>query len=159
MFVERNTKSSRHCWPRRTKNLRVLETLHVSKTIGMNLKQTVPLLLVTDIQRSLEFYRDGLGFPLLRSWELDGQLQWCWLQQGEAALMLQQATDEDPPPATWGKGLTLYFLCDDVDALYSTLAERNVGASQPATSFYGMRQSHVVDPDGYALCFEHPTDD
>ena len=73
--------------------------------------------------------------------------------------MLQQATDEDPPPARWGKGLTLYFLCEDVDALFSALAERNVGASQPATSFYGMRQSHVVDPDGYALCFEHPTDD
>ena len=125
----------------------------------MNLQQTVPLLLVTDIARSAQFYCDGLGFQLLRRWEPEGELAWCWLQQGDAALMLQRATDEDPPPKTWGRGLALYFLCDDVDALYSTLSVRNMPATAPATAFYGMRQTHVTDPDGYQLCFEQPTAD
>jgi hypothetical protein len=30
-------------------------------------------------------------------WESDGQLAWCWLQHGSAALMLQQADEKDAP--------------------------------------------------------------
>ncbi len=30
-------------------------------------------------------------------WEPDGQLAWCWLQHGGAALMLQQADEKDAP--------------------------------------------------------------
>ena len=123
----------------------------------MTLQQTVPLLLAADLRASADFYCRQLGFEVVRQWEPDGALAWCWLQQGGAALMLQQACDEDPPPAAWGKGMTLYFLCDAVDAFHRELTERNVTASTPEDAFYGMRQMFVTDPDGYALCFETPT--
>lgn len=123
----------------------------------MGLRQTVPLLLVSRISQSNSFYCDSLGFQPVRCWEPSGELMWCWLQHGDAAVMLQQATEEDPPSAEWGKGLTLYFICDDVDGLFHAMQERGVSATEPTDAHYGMRQTFVSDPDGYNLCFEQPT--
>ena len=119
------------------------------------LKSTVPLLLVSNLERSLECYRDGLGFELKNQWERDGTLAWVWLQDGGAALMLQQACEnEDPPPESWGKGMVLYFICDDAERLHRDFIERGIGATEPSVTFYRMKQTHVTDPDGYHLCFE-----
>ncbi len=120
-------------------------------------QQTVPLLFVSEISESHEFYCDGLGFDMAGKWEPDGQLAWCRLQHGGAALMLQQAREEDPPADTRGKGVTFYFICDDADALYEEITGRGIKASEPADAFYGMRQTFITDPDGYELCFESPT--
>ena len=94
-----------------------------------------------------------------RRWEPNGEVMWCWLEHGEAAVMLQQATENDPPPAAWGKGCSLYFICDDVDLLFREFKERGATATDPTDAFYGMRQTFVTDPDGYQLCFEQPTSD
>ena len=123
----------------------------------MRVQQTVPLLLVSDISASREFYCRGLGFEVTRKWEPDGQLAWCWLVLGGAALMLQQAEEEDPPKATWAKGVTIYFLCEDAEAVYRGVTDRGVRATRPKTAFYGMNQTVATDPDGYVLCFESPT--
>ena len=43
------------------------------------IRELVPLLFVADIQRSLAFFRDQLGFEVTASWELAGNLAWCRL--------------------------------------------------------------------------------
>lgn len=116
--------------------------------------QTVPLLIVSDLAASRTFYCDGLGFEMANSAEHDGTIFWCWLEQGGAAVMLQQACDEDPPASERGKGVTFYFLCDGADAVYRDITARGVQATKPAVAYYGMNQTFVSDPDGYALCFE-----
>ena len=55
-----------------------------------NLTQVVPFLGVTDIERSLRFYLDGLGFAIKHKWEPEGRIRWCWLTRGGASLMLQE---------------------------------------------------------------------
>ena len=121
--------------------------------------QTVPLLVVSDINRSQRFYCDGLGFETTSTWEPDGKLAWCWLRHGGAALMLQQACDQDPPASERGKGVIFYFICEDADATHRHITERGVQATKPKIAFYGMNQTFVKDPDGYELCFENPTTD
>ncbi len=121
--------------------------------------QTVPLLLVCDIDRSRRFYCDGLGFEMTGTWEPDGKLAWRWLRHGGAALMLQQACDEDPPAADRGKGVVFYFLCEDADAMHRHITDRGVRATKPKVAFYGMNQTFITDPDGYELCFENPIND
>lgn len=124
----------------------------------MLLKRTVPLLVVSDIDRSQAFYCDQLGFGVANSWEPDGKLAWCWLEAGDAPLMLQQACKGDPPLSTCGKGVTFYFICEDAEAIFRELKNRGVDATEPSVTFYGMKQTFVTDPDGYELCFENPTD-
>ena len=70
--------------------------------------------------------------------------------------MLQQATAEDPPADSWGRGVTLYFLCDQASEAYKRFRERGIEASSPTETFYRMNQVFVTDPDGYRLCFENP---
>lgn len=49
------------------------------------------------VQRSVEFYREWLGFNLTGEAENDGKMFWCSMERGGSAIMLQQAEEEDGP--------------------------------------------------------------
>jgi uncharacterized glyoxalase superfamily protein PhnB len=118
-------------------------------------KELVPLLVVADIQRSLAFYRDRLGFELTGTWEPDGKLAWCRLARGGTCLMLQQACSEDGPATGRGRGVWLYATCDDADAMHEELTAAGLMLALPEIAFYGMKQLFLHDPDGYVLCFQN----
>ncbi len=121
-------------------------------------RQLVPLLAVQDIQRSVEFYRDRLGFKLTGEADNEGKMFWCRMERGGSAIMLQQAEDEDGPAKGRGRGVSLYFICDDADAVYLELISRGLQLNPPSVAYYGMKQVVVPEPDGYYLCFESPTE-
>jgi catechol 2,3-dioxygenase-like lactoylglutathione lyase family enzyme len=129
--------------------------------LDANVKQAVPFFGVTDIQASIRFYVDGLGFKMTLQWEPEGRLRWCWLQAGGAALMLQEFWQEGPhagrPRGKLGEGVTVCFMCEDALAIYREVTARGVEASAP---FVGnaMWVTSLTDPDGYRLDFESPTD-
>jgi uncharacterized glyoxalase superfamily protein PhnB len=113
-----------------------------------------PLLLAADLERSLAFYRDQLGFSVVDEAQAAGRTFWCRLQRGGAALMLQQAEAEDGPAEGRGRGVSLYFVCDDVEAVYAEFVARGLKLDPPAVAYYGMKQVFVPEPDGYVICFE-----
>jgi catechol 2,3-dioxygenase-like lactoylglutathione lyase family enzyme len=121
------------------------------------------LLQVFDMPRSLAFYRDLLGFEVISDVPPDDRCDWVMLKLHESALMLNTAyeTDERPPAPDPGRvashaDVILYFDCEDVDAAYAYLRERNVAVKPPAIAFYGMKQVYLRDPDGYEICLQHP---
>jgi catechol 2,3-dioxygenase-like lactoylglutathione lyase family enzyme len=126
-----------------------------------NVRQAVPFFTVHDIQRSLRFYVDGLGFRMTNQWTPDGKLRWCWLELGDAALMLQEFWHEGPhrnvPVERLGVGMSICFMCRDAIALWREFTARGVDAKRP---FVGnaLWVTEVKDPDGYMLAFESPTD-
>ena len=63
--------------------------MSASAQSSSNVKQVVPFFRITDMDRSLRFYVDGLGFTLKNKWLVDEKIRWCWLELGGAALMLQ----------------------------------------------------------------------
>ncbi len=119
------------------------------------LQQLWPLLTVEDIQRSIAFYRDRLGFEVVAEAKSDNKTYWCRLARQGCSLMLQQAElAEDGPAEGRGRGITLYFVCDDTDAMHAELVDRGLSLALPQDAYYGMRQLFVPEPDGYAICFE-----
>lgn len=126
-----------------------------------NVRQAVPFFMVTDIDASLRFYVDGLGFTKTEEWIDKGKLQWCWLSLGDAGLMLQEfrksGHHRTVPPEKLGAGVSICFICRDALALYRDFKARGVEAKRP---FVGNRMwvTSTVDPDGYRLDFESPTD-
>jgi catechol 2,3-dioxygenase-like lactoylglutathione lyase family enzyme len=127
----------------------------------VNVKQAIPFFAVSNIEASLRFYIDGLGFEMTNKWIDEGKLRWCWLQLGNAALMLQEfrraGYDSWVPAAKVGEGVTICFLCEDALAIYRELVSRGINASRPFVGNH-MWVTSVSDPDGYKLEFESPTD-
>jgi len=122
-----------------------------------NLRQAVPVLWVTDIERSLRFYLEGLGFVIKNKWEPEGKVRWCWLTRGGASIMLQEYLPGRRPEGALGQGVTLSFQCEDAVALYHEFRSRGIDAQEP---FVGnsMWVTCFSDPDGYKLDFESMTD-
>lgn len=126
-----------------------------------NVRQVVPFLRVSDMQRSVRFYSGSLGFSMKHQWVVDGNLRWCWLTLGGASLMLQEfgkhETDTSLEALKLGLGVSLSFQCEDALALYREFASRGVTAQEP---FVGNQMWVVLlsDPDGYRLEFQSPTD-
>jgi len=116
-------------------------------------RQAVPFFRVHDIERSLRFYVDGLGFRMTKSWRPEGKLRWCWLELDDVAVMLQ----ETRPPGAVGVGVSIAFTCEDAVALWRGFTSRGVAAKRPFVG-NGMWVTEVSDPDGYALTFESRTD-
>jgi glyoxylase I family protein len=113
-----------------------------------------PLLAVDDLAVSLSFWRDRLGFELVGQADSEGQMFWCRLQRGGSSIMLQTADKETGPAKGRGRGVILYFVCDDVDALYNEVRTRGLRVKPPTVAGYGMRQLSVPEPNGYSVCFE-----
>jgi lactoylglutathione lyase len=120
----------------------------------MNVRQVVPFLRVAEMERSLRYYVDGLGFTMKLQWIDDGKLRWCWLDLGGASLMLQEGT---PGATAGGEGASLCFICEDALALYRDFTARGVACTEPEVG-NAMWYTDLTDPDGYRLTFESETD-
>jgi lactoylglutathione lyase len=122
-----------------------------------NVQQAVPFLWVKNLEASLRLYVEGLGFTMTKKWIDDGKLQWCWLELGGAALMLQEYRPNKIPPGKLGEGVSICFQCKDALAIYHEALSRGL---EPKTPFVGnaMWVTILSDPDGYTLDFESPTD-
>jgi lactoylglutathione lyase len=126
-----------------------------------NVKQAVPFFAVSNMEASLRYYVDGLGFQMKNKWIDEGKLRWCWLELGDAALMLQEfkteGHDSSVPQGKRGEGVTICFVCEDALAIYREVTARGI---QVRTPFVGnhMWVASLSDPDGYRIEFESPTD-
>jgi lactoylglutathione lyase len=141
----------------------------VETMTSANVKQAVPFFGVSNMEASLRFYVDGLGFKMKRWWipdqaegqnhyTLDGKIRWCWLEHGEAAIMLQEFAPERRPKKMLGAGVNVCFQCEDALALYREFKTRGIQTRN--RPFVGNRLwvVPVTDPDGYRMEFSSPTD-
>jgi lactoylglutathione lyase len=122
-----------------------------------NVQQAVPFFMVSNLELSLRFYIDGLGFTMSNKWIDDGKLRWCWLQLGGAALMLQEYRPSQIPTGKRGEGISVCFQCKDAIAIYHDALAHNL---EPRRPFVGnaLWVTSFSDPDGYKIDFESPTD-
>jgi lactoylglutathione lyase len=139
----------------------------VETITSANVKQAVPFFGVTNMEASLRFYVDGLGFKVKRWWTADDdqrdykserRIRWCWLELGEAAIMLQEFLPERQPKETLGTGVNVCFQCEDALTLYRQFKARGIQTRK--RPFVGNRLwvVPVTDPDGYHMEFSSPTD-
>lgn len=133
----------------------------MDQTPQPNVTQTVPMFAVADMAASVRFYVDGLSFEITSRWEPDGTLQWCRLDRGGGALMLQQFPTEGHnafvPEGKVGEGVSINFQCEDALAIYHEAVANGLDVKTP---FVGnaMWVTGFTDPDGYRLFFESDTD-
>jgi len=124
-----------------------------------NVKLTVPFFMVRDMEMSLHFYTEQLGFRVTNTWTPRGKIEWCWLQREAVSFMLQEPRDHTKfdLQGPKGNGVSICFQCEDALALYHEFTAKGVEIQEP---FVGNNMWVVCfsDPDGYKLDFESPTD-
>lgn len=141
----------------------------VETMTSANVKQAVVFFGVTNMEASLRFYVDGLGFKMKRWWipdqadgqgdyKPDGRIRWCWLELGEAAIMLQEFLPERQPSETLGTGVNVCFQCEDARALYREFKSHGVQTRNRPSVGNRLWVVPVIDPDGYCMEFSSPTD-
>lgn len=126
-----------------------------------NIQYAIPLFMVSNMEASLKFYTEGLGFKIVNTWTPRGKIEWCWLQREGGPLMLQEARvpegksflSGDKP----GAGVSIWFQCLDSLILYHEFADKGIVVQEPFVG-NGLWDVKVIDPDGYNLHFESPTD-
>jgi lactoylglutathione lyase len=126
-----------------------------------NIQFVTPFFMVSNMETSLKFYTEGLGFTIVNTWTPRGKIEWCWLQRDGGPLMLQEARVSETKPYLLGDrpgaGVSIWFQCRDSLVLYHDFIERGVKAQEPFVG-NGLWDVKVVDPDGYNVHFESPTD-
>jgi lactoylglutathione lyase len=138
----------------------------VAPITSFNVKQAVPFLRVTDMDASLRFYVEGLGFHMTRWWipdqpgeyDPDGRIRWCRLELGDAAIMLQEFIPGRRPTEALGVGASVSFTCNDALALYREFKSRGIQPRNLPFVGNGLWVVPLRDPDGYLIDFSSPTD-
>lgn len=144
----------------------------------MILNMTHTGVVVTDMQRSLEFYRDVLGLEIERDFELEGdfisqmtdypstRMHIIYLGREDlnhSLELIQYMNPEGepvPPRELKQIGAThVGFVIDDMDALYKELTAKGAKFANPpalradAKPAQAMKGCYVQDPDGNWLEF------
>ncbi len=128
----------------------------------LNVMQAVPFFWVEDMDASLNFYIKGLGFELKNKWEPRGRIEWCWLQLGNASIMLQEHMKSGEHVTAFyenkkGVGVSINFMCKNSITLYHEFKSKAIDVSEPMVG-NGLWEITVTDPDGFKLFFESETD-
>ncbi|MDP3548046.1 MAG: VOC family protein [Phreatobacter sp.] len=131
----------------------------------------VPELVVSNLDRSLAFWLDALGFRIRFE---RPEHRFGYLMRGSAHIMLVERRSPDHPRGeTWtggpleppfGRGINFQISVDDVDVTIAALRGRNWPLfREPRDAWYrkddvevGQRELMFQDPDGYLIRFAQP---
>ncbi|MBB6429070.1 glyoxalase superfamily protein [Algisphaera agarilytica] len=105
------------------------------------LNGVTPILNVKDVEASLDYYVDKLGFT--KQWVWGDPIGFASVKRGEVTLFLCLGGQGQP-------GMWMSLWVDDVDAMYAEYQKRGVIIKQAPHNFpWGCREMNVADPDGH----------
>ena len=112
-------------------------------------KRIVPVLKVSDMQKSVDFYTGVLGFTV--AWRAaKGGGENCMLQAGAAALLLSTGSHLGGKPQFTG---TLYFHMSGVQEFFERVKSRAEVVWPLEAMDYGQKEFGIRDCNGYTLAF------
>ena len=125
----------------------------------MKLKHLVPMLNVSNIDDSLDFYQQACGFEVVSDPAAVRQWRWATIRSGYTELMLSESGQavvetkiSDPHVDTNWRSI-FYFYPDDVLGLYAHVIAQGFKPTPLVVTTYGMREFSLIDPDGHVLSF------
>ena len=128
----------------------------------MKFTDVTPNLIVSDIDRSLAFYRDVLGFSVVTTVPDAAPFVFVWLQRDTVKVFLNTAESvKDGLPGLAARPIggtnTLFMVveaatpAEGIDALFDAVKSKARVVMPLKDQFYGMREFGIEDPDGYVI--------
>jgi uncharacterized glyoxalase superfamily protein PhnB len=124
----------------------------------LRMRSAAPSFTVGDIEKSLAWYRDVMGFVVSDRWEGAGKLMGVEMLAGSVFFMLSQDDWKKGRDRVKGEGFRLYCTtAQDVDALARQIQARGGRLDQePRDQPWGTRDFAVADPDGFKITIASP---
>ena len=136
---------------------------------AMALTKLAPNLMVEDVNRTVEFYQEVLGFEfvmgvieelqeVLTTYQQDRSLDYAMMKYGNVEVMFQAKRSlAEALPLLRGREIggtfTLYMELDSVSELYARIRDQVTIVKDLHTTFYGMQEFYIEDCNGYILTF------
>jgi uncharacterized glyoxalase superfamily protein PhnB len=126
--------------------------------VSQPFKKLTPNLLVANVERSLAFYVDVLGFERGMTVPEESPYVFASVTSGAVEVFLNDAAAAVKEyPAFAGRPLgatgTMYIEVEGVDALHDRVKPMVKIVMPLVTQFYGVREFAFEDPDGYFITF------
>jgi len=113
-------------------------------------KKAVPMIHVTDVRATVEWYL-GIGFTVDNTYDDGGTgLSFAILSFGKSQVMFNQGGERSSKRR---REVDLYVYTNEVDALYEELKDRVDVVESPHEMFYGMREFILRDLNGFWITF------
>jgi hypothetical protein len=112
----------------------------------------VPMIHVPDVRGTVAWYK-SIGFQLVRTNEVDGELDWAKLTFGNSEVMFSVA---GKPSAARRREVDLYITANGVDELFRGFEKRVDVVEKPYDTFYGMHEFTIRDCNGFWITFGEP---
>jgi predicted enzyme related to lactoylglutathione lyase len=116
------------------------------------------VLLVQDVRRATEYYRDALGFDVELYDRIPDHYGYAHRDGCHVHFARFDGATARPNSAVVPPDMfDAYFYVDDVDGLHGEVVERGAELVHGLVDQgYGLREFRVRDPDGYILAFGQP---
>jgi uncharacterized glyoxalase superfamily protein PhnB len=121
---------------------------------SLALSQASPSLTVNDLDKSLAWYRDVVGFGLEETWKDDaGKVMGVSLRAGDVSLMLGQDDWKKGRDRKKGEGFRIFCMTKgNVDTLAKKIEAKGGRLDQgPTDQPWGVRDISLTDPDGFKI--------
>ncbi|MGE0454044.1 MAG: VOC family protein [Vicinamibacteria bacterium] len=145
--------------PAKAKKLaRVVDRRAKDEPETLRLRSATPGFTVDDLEKSLAFYVDVLGFHVKERWQEGGELRGAELVAGSVSFYLGQDDWKKGRDRVKGVGFRIYCTtAQDLDALADGIRRRGGTLSEgPVDRPWGSRDFAVEDPDGFKITISTP---
>jgi uncharacterized glyoxalase superfamily protein PhnB len=140
--------------PKKARSAKTRKTGATRKGSGLALDLASPSFTVGDLEMSLAFYRDVLGFEVEETWKNDeGSVMGMSLKAGGVSFMIGQDDWKKGRDRKKGEGFRIYCETkDSVDDLAKRIESKGARLDEgPADQSWGARTISLTDPDGFKI--------
>ncbi|MCZ6718444.1 MAG: VOC family protein [Gammaproteobacteria bacterium] len=128
------------------------------------IKQINPILMALDLDMTIAFYRDRLGFEVEFVYRESGINPYASLVRNGCSIKFRQGSLPTDPSSYGGISIEV----EDVDEMYFELQERGafdenyprefscIREHPPEDKEYGVKDMFLVDPNGYVITYLTP---
>lgn len=127
----------------------------------MKLNNLTIELMVSDVNKTVDYYVNTLGFNLTNQVG-DKKMVWAQVNSGKIAIMLmeQKALTEDIAEfkdKVVGGSVVLFIEVEGIDEFYETMKNKAQIVQEIHTTFYKTKEFAMKDINGYVLSFAQRT--
>ena len=122
-------------------------------TRSLALSDASPSFTVNDLEKSLAFYRDVVGFGIEETWKDDGKVVGASLRAGNVSFMIGQDDWKKGRDRKKGEGFRMFCMTKaNVDDLAKRIEKKGGRLDQgPTDQPWGFRDITLTDPDGFKI--------